>query len=251
LAPFRDKVVIATKFGFAGGKVSDGMDSRPENIRAVAEAALRRTEPLRNTLASYLSLLRDPRLIVYAVSGGFYYGGCYAFIAGAPFAYVDYYHVSPKLFGLLFGVNIIGLMVVNFLNTRLVTRVGSERIYRFGVWIAALSGIVLAIDARFGWGGLAGLAVPIFCFMSVSGFIVANSVASALAAFPKQAGAASSLVGAMHYGSGVLSAAMLGWFADGTPWPMGWIVAAAGVGCLVTALLQTPRMVLRPALLQG
>ncbi|MBS1155562.1 MAG: aldo/keto reductase [Proteobacteria bacterium] len=42
LAPFRDKVVIATKFGFAGGKVSDGMDSRPENIRAVAEAALRR-----------------------------------------------------------------------------------------------------------------------------------------------------------------------------------------------------------------
>ncbi|MDR3409426.1 MAG: aldo/keto reductase [Formivibrio sp.] len=42
LAPFRDKVVIATKFGFTGGKVSDGMDSRPENIRAVAEASLRR-----------------------------------------------------------------------------------------------------------------------------------------------------------------------------------------------------------------
>lgn len=43
----------------------------------------------------------------------------------------------------------------------------------------------------------------------------------------------------MHYGSGVLSAAMLGWFADGTPWPMGAIVGAAGVGCLATALLQT------------
>lgn len=42
LAPFRDKVVIATKFGFAGGKVADGVDSRPENIRAVAEASLRR-----------------------------------------------------------------------------------------------------------------------------------------------------------------------------------------------------------------
>ncbi|MDR3369711.1 aldo/keto reductase [Rhodoferax sp.] len=42
LAPFRDKVVIATKFGFAGGKVADGVDSRPANIRAVAEASLRR-----------------------------------------------------------------------------------------------------------------------------------------------------------------------------------------------------------------
>jgi len=42
LAGFRDKVVIATKFGFKEGKTNLGMDSRPENIRAVAEAALKR-----------------------------------------------------------------------------------------------------------------------------------------------------------------------------------------------------------------
>jgi aryl-alcohol dehydrogenase-like predicted oxidoreductase len=42
LAPFRDQVVIATKFGFAGGDVQRGMDSRPENIRQVADAALER-----------------------------------------------------------------------------------------------------------------------------------------------------------------------------------------------------------------
>ena len=42
LAPFRDQVVIATKFGFKEGKTALGLDSRPENIRAVAEAALNR-----------------------------------------------------------------------------------------------------------------------------------------------------------------------------------------------------------------
>lgn len=42
LAPFRDKVVIATKFGFKDGKPAEGVDSRPETIRAVTEAALRR-----------------------------------------------------------------------------------------------------------------------------------------------------------------------------------------------------------------
>ncbi|MES2276540.1 MAG: aldo/keto reductase [Bacteroidota bacterium] len=42
LAPFRNEVVIATKFGFKNGKVPDGLDSRPENIRAVTEAALKR-----------------------------------------------------------------------------------------------------------------------------------------------------------------------------------------------------------------
>ena len=42
LAGFRDKVVIATKFGFKEGRTNLGMDSRPENIRTVAEAALKR-----------------------------------------------------------------------------------------------------------------------------------------------------------------------------------------------------------------
>ncbi|ARO54113.1 aldehyde oxidase [Methylorubrum zatmanii] len=42
LAPFRDSIVIATKFGFPGGDVQKGLDSRPENIRAVADASLRR-----------------------------------------------------------------------------------------------------------------------------------------------------------------------------------------------------------------
>ncbi|AHY49650.1 aldo/keto reductase [Bradyrhizobium japonicum] len=42
LQPFRDKVVIATKFGFKGGKVEAGLDSRPANVKAVAEAALKR-----------------------------------------------------------------------------------------------------------------------------------------------------------------------------------------------------------------
>lgn len=42
LEPFRNEVVIATKFGFKEGKPPMGLDSRPENIRAVAEAALKR-----------------------------------------------------------------------------------------------------------------------------------------------------------------------------------------------------------------
>ena len=42
LAPSRDQVVIATKFGFRDGNSSSGMDSRPQRIRAVADASLER-----------------------------------------------------------------------------------------------------------------------------------------------------------------------------------------------------------------
>lgn len=42
LAPLRDQVVIATKFGFKDGDPTQGQDSRPERIRAVCEASLQR-----------------------------------------------------------------------------------------------------------------------------------------------------------------------------------------------------------------
>src|SRR6201994_4380103 len=42
LEPFRDSVVIATKFGFKEGSPRNGTDSRPERIREVAEASLKR-----------------------------------------------------------------------------------------------------------------------------------------------------------------------------------------------------------------
>jgi DHA1 family bicyclomycin/chloramphenicol resistance-like MFS transporter len=197
----------------------------------------RTTAPMRGVLSGYLALVRDPRILGYALSGGFFYAGVYAFIVGTPFVYIDYFHVSPQAYGLLFGVNIAGMMGANFVNARLLARFGSERLYLLGTWVLALAGVVLAFDAGFGWGGLAGVAVPIFFYLSMNGFIVANSVAAALASFPEQAGTASSLVGALHYGSGILSAAMVGWFADGTPWAMAWIMGAAGIGSLVTALL--------------
>ncbi|MEQ1580344.1 MAG: aldo/keto reductase [Steroidobacteraceae bacterium] len=67
LAPFRDQVVIATKFGFAGGITQRGMDSRPENIRQVTEAALKR---LRTDRIDLLYQHRvDPNVPIEDVAG--------------------------------------------------------------------------------------------------------------------------------------------------------------------------------------
>ena len=61
LAPYRDWVVIATKFGFnidpATGK-QNGMDSRPEHIREVAEASLKRlkTDVIDHSFTSTVSI---------------------------------------------------------------------------------------------------------------------------------------------------------------------------------------------------
>lgn len=67
LAPVREQVVIATKFGFAGGRPLDGLDSRPENIRSVTEAGLRR---LRTDRIDLLYQHRvDPNVPIEDVAG--------------------------------------------------------------------------------------------------------------------------------------------------------------------------------------
>lgn len=67
LAPFRDQVVIATKFGFKSGKVEAGLDSRPARIREVAEAALTRLRTDRIDL--FYQHRVDPDVAIEDVAG--------------------------------------------------------------------------------------------------------------------------------------------------------------------------------------
>lgn len=202
----------------------------------------RNPEPLLRAASRYVDLLRQREILGYAGAGGFFYGGMYAYIAGTPFAYITYHHVPPQTYGLLFGGGVLGVMATNLLNARFVTRVGGLKLMRLGTAGAALASVVLAIDARTGLGGLVGLAAPLFVFVGLTGFIVANSIAGALARFPDRAGAVSALVGAMHYGTGILGSAIVGAFADGTPSPMAWVIAACGVGSALCAWCVTPKV---------
>jgi DHA1 family bicyclomycin/chloramphenicol resistance-like MFS transporter len=202
--------------------------------------ARRNDEPLGNAAARYVTLLRQRRVIGYAGAGAFFYAASFAYIAGSPFAYISYYHVPPRLYGLLFGLGVIGIMASNLINARLVMRLGGAALLRFGTSGAALAGLFLALNAHTGWGGLAGLVVPLFALTSCTGFIVANSIAGALATFPERAGAVSALAGALQYGAGIAGSALVGTVADGTPWPMGWVIALAGIGSAFCAWLVVP-----------
>jgi aryl-alcohol dehydrogenase-like predicted oxidoreductase len=67
LAPFRDRVVIATKFGFKDGDPQAGVDSRPEHIREVAEASLKRLKTDRIDL--FYQHRVDPDVPIEEVAG--------------------------------------------------------------------------------------------------------------------------------------------------------------------------------------
>jgi len=67
LAPYREQVVIATKFGFKDGHAEAGLDSRPERIRAVAEASLQRLRTDRIDL--FYQHRVDPNVPIEDVAG--------------------------------------------------------------------------------------------------------------------------------------------------------------------------------------
>lgn len=67
ILPFRDKVVIATKFGFPGGLTGKGLDSTPANIRNVTEAALKRLKT--DTIDLLYQHRVDPNVPIEEVAG--------------------------------------------------------------------------------------------------------------------------------------------------------------------------------------
>lgn len=67
VAPFRDHVVIASKFGFQDGDTKKPTDSRPENIRAVADASLKRLKTDRIDL--FYQHRVDPNVPIEDVAG--------------------------------------------------------------------------------------------------------------------------------------------------------------------------------------
>ncbi len=200
----------------------------------------RNMEPLSQALLRYVELLRNRRLLGYLGAGGFLYAGMFAYVAGTPFIYISYYHFPAQFYGLLFGLGIIGIMATNVLNKVLVGRFGYDRILLVGTIAALFSGFWAGAAAYSGWGGLWGLVVPLILFASTSGLIVANSITGALVDFPQRAGAVSALTGAVQYGSGIIGSGLVGLWSDGTPWPLGLVVALCGIGCLLSMLLLIP-----------
>ncbi|UWY26787.1 aldo/keto reductase [Flavobacterium sp. TR2] len=67
LAPFRDKVVIATKFGFLEGDSKKGLDSRPEWIRKSIEGSLKRLNT--DVIDLYYQHRVDPNVPMEEVAG--------------------------------------------------------------------------------------------------------------------------------------------------------------------------------------
>jgi DHA1 family bicyclomycin/chloramphenicol resistance-like MFS transporter len=202
-----------------------GLFSLPETL------PLERRRPARvgSMAGAYARLLADKRYLGYALSSSFIYGGMFAYVSGTPFVYIELFGVRPENYGYLFGVNIVGMIIVNTINSRVVLRHGTDKVLRMGCLLAAVVGLALLAIGITGWGGLAAIATALFLFMALTGMIAANAMAGSMSIIPEIAGSASALTGALQFTFGAIAGSAVGSLANGTAVPLAGVICACGI----------------------
>jgi MFS transporter, DHA1 family, multidrug resistance protein len=192
----------------------------------------KRTATLGRALQGTLPLFGDVRFLgpVIVFIGAF---GCFfAYIAAAPFVYIQYFGVPADSFGWYFGAGACGYITVSQLNRRIVLRLGTRRTLGLGVAGLASSATVLLLLSATGFGGFLGVFVPMLFIVGSIGLIASNATSIAMSPFGERAGGASSLLGAMQSAFGVVASAAVGWIAARGAVPMASVIA----GCAALAL---------------
>jgi DHA1 family bicyclomycin/chloramphenicol resistance-like MFS transporter len=209
--------------------------------------ARRRRANIVGMLQGYGLLLRSRRFLGYALSNGISFGGYFAYVSGSPFVFIELYAVPTALYGYLFAINIVGMMIGSALNSRLVGRFGIDRMLAQGLGIGAVAGVALLGLGLTGAGGLPALFLALFLFVSTQNVISANAMAGALSARPDLAGTAAALAGVGGFLVGALAGGLVNQLADGSALPMAAVVAMAAFGAVAVERLLVTRPGTTPA----
>jgi len=156
----------------------------------------------------------------------------FCFITAVSFLYINYFGVSEQVFSLLFGVNVLCLMLANFINSRLVTRHGPLRMLRSGLIIGLFSAIVLCAVNYLGLG-IAYTVIAVAALMGSLTLIGTNSDAILLMKFPHNSGTTTAVSGTLRFGSGAFASPLLAFFYTGTAMPFSLLMLAGVTGVLV------------------
>ncbi|MBV8031852.1 MAG: Bcr/CflA family multidrug efflux MFS transporter [Betaproteobacteria bacterium] len=202
----------------------------------------RRAPSLLHALAGFGPVARDPRFIGPVLVFVSAFGCFFAYLAAAPFVFIEHFGVPAHQFGWYFGANALGFITVSQLNRKLVTRFGPRRVLGWGVRLLAGAAGVLLLCALTRFGGFLGVFLPIFCFIASVGLIASNATAVAMEPFGARAGGASSLLGASQSLFGVGASALVGAIHVPGPMPMAIVVAVCAAIALAayTTLVRPP-----------
>ncbi|MBV7504016.1 multidrug effflux MFS transporter [Bacillus sp. sid0103] len=190
---------------------------------------------LKNTFFTFKNLILDRSFIGYALVQGLVFAAMFAYISGSPFVVQNIYGGSAQMFSLIFAINGLGIMIASQTTGRLAGRIHESRLFVFGIGLSFLGGIVLLLLLLLN-ADLLIVLVPLFFVVASVGIVNTAGFSLAMQKQGKSAGSASALLGVMSLSFGGIVAPLVGLGGENTAIPMGFVIACAGGGAVLSYL---------------
>ena len=177
-------------------------ESRPEETAIHARGE--------NPLKAYRALLGDRQVMGYVLAGALGSATLFTYIAASPAVLIAKFGVAPAHFGLIFGLNAIGIIAASQLNRRLAMRWHHLQTLRVANIVAVVAAGVTTVAAVTGALGMLGVLIPLFVALAAFGVTPANALTGAMEAGGKRAGSTAAVYGFLQYTAGAGCAALAG-----------------------------------------
>jgi DHA1 family bicyclomycin/chloramphenicol resistance-like MFS transporter len=185
-------------------------------------------------IVAFWDVLKVPQFYTYSFAGAVSFAGLFTYVSGAPVVFMKIYHLNAKDFGLIFAGLSVGFIGCSQLNTVMLKKFSSPQIARVAFMTQLIAGVLFLAGALMGILGLPGILIMLFLQLGCIGFISPNASALSIAPFDKNAGTASSLLGALQLGLGSLATIGISSFHVVNIIPLAAVMCVAGfVACAI------------------
>jgi DHA1 family bicyclomycin/chloramphenicol resistance-like MFS transporter len=205
-----------------------------------------RATDLAGLLANYRCVLGARDFWAYALPGALSYGAIFSFISGSSVVLIRVLNVPTEWFGYCFALGVSGYMSGTLVCRRLLQVLGTTRTLRTGTLISLSTGVLFLALVASGAAHWSLVVAAMFCTMGAHGVNFPIVQSGAVSPFPKQAGTAAGLMGALYMVVAFLVGSVVGATHDGTLYPLAIISCVLGT-LIFASVRMFPATIVTPA----
>lgn len=168
--------------------------------------------------SNYAEILKDKKSIYLILANGFSFSGLFIFIGKSSFIYMDFYKVGVNVFPILFGLNVVTLIIFSKLNIKLLETKSSLSLFKTAVFFQLLCAVLLV--ATINIHSLYLTLVLIMIYVGLLGMIFANSSALLLEDYKHISASANALNGVAGFFIASVCGYIASLFHDGSLYPV-------------------------------
>lgn len=178
---------------------------------------------------NYARLLRSPAFLGFSIGGGCATTSMYAFVASAPFIFVDQLHRPAHEAGIYLAILVSGVWLGSFLTSHLIARVRVDRLMIRSNALSVLAAFVLLGAALTDRLSVPLIVASMFLFTVGVGMASPAALTQAIGVDPRIIGSASGLYGFTQMAVGALCTALAGMGHRNPALASALVLAGAGI----------------------